>query len=112
MKRCRPYGIRMKHYYVYILRCSDDSTYIGVTNNYQRRYAEHQAGIDPDSYTHDRRPVQLAYLETYGDIRDAIAREKQLQKWSRRKKEALIAGDMQKLKHFSRRSHLYKNENV
>ena len=103
----RTYSEVMYHeYFTYILRCADDSYYIGVTNDYERRVAEHQAGINFSSYTHDRRPVELVHLEAFRDIRDAIAREKQIQKWSRRKKEALINGDMQKLRHFSRRSHL------
>ena len=92
-----------REYYVYILRCADGSYYTGVTNDYERRVAEHQAGIDPGSYTHDRRPVELAYIETFTDIRDAIGREKQIQKWSRRKKEALIEGDFAKLTQCSKR---------
>ena len=96
----------MHEYFIYILRCSDGTTYTGVTNDYERRFAEHQEGIDPESYTHSRRPVSLVYVEAFGNILDAIAREKQIQRWSRRKKEALIVGDMGKLKHFSRRSHL------
>ncbi|MBL7964893.1 MAG: GIY-YIG nuclease family protein [Flavobacteriales bacterium] len=85
-------------FYVYILRCVDDSYYIGVTNNVDRRFAEHQDGLNAGSYTHDRRPVELVYVERYSFALEAIAREKQLKRWSRRKKEALIAGDVAKLR--------------
>lgn len=86
-----------KSYFVYILKCSDNSYYTGVTNDLQTRHYQHQEGLIEGSYTHDRRPVQLVYFEEFQDIKDAINREKQIKKWSRRKKEALIAGDFDKL---------------
>ena len=49
------------------------------------------------SYTHDKRPVYLVYTEEYQDVNDALNREKQIKKWSRAKKEALIAGDFERL---------------
>lgn len=84
----------MNHnYFVYILRCADGKYYVGVTNDVDRRFAEHQEGLDPGSFTHGRRPVELVLVEWFHDIRQAIEREKQLKGWSRKKKEALIAGD-------------------
>ncbi len=84
----------MNHnYFVYILRCADGSYYIGVTNDVDRRLAEHQGGLNLGSYTHQRRPVELVLVEWFQHIDQAIAREKQLKGWSRKKKEALIAGD-------------------
>lgn len=84
----------MNHnYFVYILRCSDGSFYVGVTNDIDRRFAEHQDGYNPTSYTHGRRPVELMLVEWFQHIDQAIDREKQLKGWSRKKKEALIAGD-------------------
>jgi len=88
----------MNEYYVYLLRCADRSLYTGVTNNYVLRMEQHQQGIDSRCYTFRRRPVELVYLATFDDIRDAIAWEKQIKRWSRKKKEALIDGEWEKLK--------------
>jgi putative endonuclease len=88
----------MKYYYVYILKCSDDSYYTGVTNDIDRRFYEHQSGLNPNAYTHNRRPVELVFCEEYGDINQAIAFEKQVKGWTRKKKEAIIAGNWGKLK--------------
>lgn len=79
-------------YWVYILQCSDASYYVGVTNNCEKRVIEHNAGINSDCYTFTRRPVRLVYAEHFDDILDAMEREKQIKKWTRRKKEALIHG--------------------
>jgi len=84
-------------YYVYILKCADGSYYTGVTNNLERRLAEHQQGIDPNCYTFKRRPVVLAYAESYPEVIYAIQREKQIKGWRRAKKEALIHGEFDKL---------------
>lgn len=86
-----------RYYYVYILKCSDKSYYTGVTNNVDRRFAEHQDGKNPDSYTFSRRPLELVFCEYFTDPKQAIAFEKQVKGWSRAKKEALIAGDWDKI---------------
>ncbi len=78
--------------YVYILKCSDGSYYIGSTRNIENRFWQHQIGKGSE-YTKKRLPVVLAYLEEYERIDDAFNREKQLHGWSRKKKEALIEGD-------------------
>ena len=93
----------MKFYYVYIVRCSDDSYYIGVTNNVEARVNQHQEGYDHRAYTYSRRPVELAYTEMFTEILQAIAREKQLKKWSKAKKEALIKGDYDSLPNLARK---------
>ena len=87
----------MREYATYILRCSDNSFYTGVTNNIEVRFGQHKAGINTDCYTYKRRPLELAHVEYFDDIRDAIAREKQIKTWSRAKKEALICGDEESL---------------
>ena len=87
----------MNSYYVYILKCSDGSYYTGVTNDIQRRLYEHQEGLIEDCFTHDKRPVELLFTEEYHDVNESIGREKQIKGWSRKKKEALINGDFQKL---------------
>lgn len=93
----------MREYYVYMLRCQDGSLYIGVTNDVQKRLEQHQQGSDPLSYTYSKRPVELVYVESFRDVRDAIASEKRMRGWSHEKKEALIQNDIRRLKVLSRR---------
>jgi len=82
--------IMFKRYYTYILSNKNDTTlYIGVTNGLARRVAEHRSGIIP-GFTQKYNCHKLVYFEEYSDIDQAITREKQLKKWSRTKKEALI----------------------
>ncbi len=92
----------MKEYYVNILLCADDSYYVGVTNDLQRRWEEQQFSIDPNHYTSIRKPLKMVFYELHIDINDAIAREKKIKKWTRAKKEALIKHDTQKLKELAR----------
>ncbi|WP_422861785.1 GIY-YIG nuclease family protein [Flagellimonas sp. W118] len=80
----------MKVSYVYMLRCSDHTYYTGVTSNLEKRIQEHKTGTHVKSYTYSRRPVKLVFYAEFSDIRMAIEKEKQLKKWSRAKKEALI----------------------
>ena len=88
---------------VYILRCRDGSYYTGLTKQtIEARVWEHNAGVY-DGYTAKRRPVELVFTETYDRIIDAIARERQIKGWSRRKKEALIALDYEALPGLSKR---------
>ena len=91
----------MKTYYVYMLLCADGSFYVGVTNNADARVVQHNLGTDPKSYTYTRRPVELVHVSDFRNVDDAIAWEKQLKGWSRRKKEALIAGDWPQIVYFS-----------
>ncbi|HTO15735.1 MAG TPA: GIY-YIG nuclease family protein [Edaphocola sp.] len=80
----------MKHYYVYILKCSDESYYTGITNNIERRLSEHNEGLDKRSYTFRKRPVKLVFYQKFNDPTQAIAFEKQVKGWRRKKKEAII----------------------
>jgi len=89
---------KMKEYYVYILQCKDGSYYTGVTNDIDRRLWEHQEGINNECYTYRRRPVKLVYVENFNDVNQAIAFEKQIKGWSRKKKEALIHGNWEEIK--------------
>jgi putative endonuclease len=82
----------MYHYHVYILRCSDNSYYTGITNNIERRLEEHQLGENPTCYTFKRRPVELVFNEVFNDVNQAIAFENQVKGWRREKKEAIING--------------------
>jgi len=90
-------------YFVYILRCNDDTYYTGVTNNIERRFAEHQSGEDINSYTYKRRPIYLVFYSTFSDIDIAIEKEKQIKRWSKKKKEALIDGDFDSLPNLSKK---------
>ena len=93
---------------VYILKCADGSYYVGSTKqNIEARVWEHN-NLPLDSYTARRRPVELVFTESYDRITDAIARERQIKGWSRRKKEALIALAYEALPDLSRRGHLIK----
>jgi len=78
--------------YMYILRCADGTTYVGSTWDLERRLGEHKLGHG-GAYTSKRLPVELAYCEEFDRVDEAWAREKQIQSWSRAKREALIAGD-------------------
>jgi putative endonuclease len=79
----------MKDYFVYILKCSDESYYAGITNNLEKRINEHQSGMIR-GYTSSRLPIRLVFSEKFTDVNQAIRLEKQLKGWSRKKKEALI----------------------
>ena len=88
----------MRGYYVYMLQCFDGTLYVGVTNDLERRYFEHSNGIDDESYTHSRRPLQLVYAGEFDRIDDAIAFEKQLKGSGHRKKRAFAQRDWPLLK--------------
>ena len=75
--------------YLYILECADGSYYTGSTSNLELRVKQHQEGIGAN-HTRKRLPVKLVYYEMYPRIDDAFFREKQIQKWNRAKKQALI----------------------
>ena len=85
-------------YYVYIVEYKDWSYYIGITNDLEKRLWEHNTGQDENSYTYSRRPVELKHYEVFSGVNQAIAREKQIKGWSRKKKQALIAQNFHKLK--------------
>lgn len=80
----------MKTMYVYMLECSDESYYIGVTNDLERRFIEHEEGINRNCYTYTRRPLKIVFYENFDNSNSAIAFEKQIKGWNRKKKDALI----------------------
>ena len=82
--------------YMYILKCADGSYYTGSTKNLVLRIAQHQAGLGAN-HTKKHLPVELVYYEIHSRIDKAFYREKQVQGWSRNKKEALIANRQDKL---------------
>ena len=86
--------------YVYILRCQDESLYIGESDELKARIDRHNDGRGC-VYTASRLPVTLVYAEQFATRIEAVKRERQLKRWTREKKEALIAGDLRKLKRLS-----------
>ena len=84
-------------WFVYILRCADNSLYIGETNDVASRVARHNDGAGA-AHTAKRRPVRLVYAEQYATRQGCLERERQLKGWTRAKKEALIAGNRVALK--------------
>jgi LAO/AO transport system kinase len=93
----------MSPFHVYMLRCADGSFYVGHTDELQRRVAQHQAGELP-GYTHERRPVSLVWHQETATREEALAAELRIKGWSRAKKEALIAGDWERVKQLARAS--------
>ena len=79
-------------FWVYILRCADDSYYTGHTDNLDHRIGEHQRGEYP-GYPSNRLPVELAWSQDCQTRYEALAAEIQIKKWSRKKKEAMMRGD-------------------
>jgi len=77
--------------YVYILECSNGLYYVGSTTDLKLRIREHQDGLG-SNFTRKHSPVKLVYFEYFEMVEEAFKREKKLQGWSRKKKEALIFG--------------------
>ena len=78
-------------YWVYILTNRSGTLYVGMTNDVERRVAEHRVGVDPKSFTSRYAMDRLVYAESYGTAFEAIRREKQLKAWRRSKKVALVS---------------------
>ena len=87
--------------YMYILLCEDGSYYTGSTNNLELRLQQHFVG-EGANHTKKHPPVKLLYYEEFDKIDEAFYREKQVQGWSRKKKEALIHREYEKLPELSR----------
>jgi len=79
----------MRQYFVYIMTNKSRTLYVGVTNDLERRVYEHKHKLVP-GFTQRYNITQLVYFEQTNDINSAIAREKQIKGWLRRKKIALI----------------------
>ncbi len=79
-------------FWVYILRCADGSYYTGHTDSLEKRISEHQNGLS-DSYTATRLPVELVFSQPCSTREEALAAERQIKGWSRKKKAAMMRGD-------------------
>lgn len=83
---------------MYMLKCSDDTYYTGVTAEIENRFQEHQEGLYKDCYTYHRRPVELVFCCEFTDPMKADKMMKQFRKWSKTKKEAAIENRLDGLK--------------
>ena len=90
----------MKPFYVYILQCNDGSYYTGHTDDIEKRIAEH-LNVEHKGYTSTRLPIKLVYLQEFQTRHEAITAERQIQGWSRKKKEALMRNDWKELQKLS-----------
>ena len=102
----------MNTYYVYILHCSDNTYYTGITNHLERRVNEHNTSMNITSYTYSRRPASLVFYERFTEVEKAIQFEKKIKKWSQKKKEALIEENFHLLPGLSKKKNFSKNKNT
>ena len=79
----------MSNFYVYILKCSDDSYYVGHTDDIEKRVLEHHLNKF-HCYTSNRLPIEVVFVQSFGTRDEAFNAERKIKKWTRRKKEALI----------------------
>ncbi len=86
--------------YAYILRCRDESYYVGSTTHLYARLAAHQRG-EAANYTRKRLPVELVWAAEFANIAEAFHTEQRIKRWSRAKKEALIEGRVEDLAHLA-----------
>ena len=93
----------MKIYFVHILKCSDGTYYTGFTSDLEKRYLEHRTGKHKESYTFSRRPISWEFYAEFTEPSIAINTEKQIKKWSKAKKEALINNEFEKLPNLSKK---------
>ncbi len=78
-------------YFVYLLRCSDNSLYCGQTNNLEKRINEHNSNSARSAkYLRAKKPVKLVYFEKHSSIQSALKREREIKKLPKIKKEKLI----------------------
>ncbi|MES2543808.1 MAG: GIY-YIG nuclease family protein [Bacteroidota bacterium] len=97
--------------WIYILECSDGTYYTGSTNNLELRLEQHQNGLG-SNHTKKHLPVILLYFEEFDRIDKAFYREKQIQGWSRKKKEALMESNLNNLKAFSKNHTQFSIQNM
>jgi putative endonuclease len=96
--------------FTYIVRCSDDTYYVGSTKDLALRLWQHNHSDDGAAYTRKRRPVTLVWSAEFESIADAFAYEKRVQGWRREKREAHIRGDFGVLPALASRSHANRGD--
>ncbi|NNJ54834.1 MAG: GIY-YIG nuclease family protein [Bacteroidia bacterium] len=88
----------MKYFFVYIVECSDNSYYTGLTSDIEQRIGYHNSSESKGLYTSNRQPVKLLWSVQLTDFTEAEHFEKQIKGWSRKKKEALMSENWDRLK--------------
>ena len=83
-------------HYVYILRCADDTLYVGSTNNLEKRLHQHNNSKSGAHYTKIRRPVSMVYSEEIGTLGEARSREAEIKRLNRKEKLNLINANIKK----------------
>jgi putative endonuclease len=91
-------------FWVYILKCADNSYYTGHTDNLENRVMQHHHKTYPACFTATRLPVRLEFSQEFPTRKEALASERQIKGWSRKKKEALIKSDWNALSIYAKRS--------
>ena len=86
------------HFYLYILKCANDAYYIGHTDNIDQRMSKHHLGLIDKCYTKNKRPLKLIFVQDFPTRDAAFHAERQIKGWSRKKKEAFIEGDWDRIK--------------
>lgn len=86
-------------YFIYLLRCSDNSLYCGQTKDIDRRVKEHNSDHSKSRYTRIRKPVKLVYFEKYRTVNKALKRESEIKKMTKIRKEKLIINLQNNLNH-------------
>jgi len=83
-------------HFVYILKCNDDTLYVGCTNNLEKRLREHNTSKNGAHYTKIRRPVKLVYSEKCADLAEGRRREAEIKRLSREEKMSLVRASKKK----------------
>ena len=84
----------MMSYFVYIVKCVDNSFYVGCTNNLEKRLKQHNESKWGAHYTKIRRPIILKYSEEFKTLKEACKREAEIKSWQREKKIALVTKEL------------------
>jgi putative endonuclease len=92
-------------FWIYMIRCSDDSFYVGHTDNFEKRIAQHRQGSIVTCYTFRRRPVVLVFAQDFPTREEALAMERRVKGWRRVKKFALCRGDWAEISRLGKRRH-------
>lgn len=98
----------MQPFWIYMLRCSDGSYYVGHTDDLERRLDQHRIGFFRSCYAYSRRPLEVVYVQATTTRIEALEAERRIKGWSRAKKQALIAGDWTAINRLGRGKHRYQ----
>jgi len=98
----------MNNFWVYILQCNDGSYYAGHTDNLEKRINEHSKGLH-NGYTATRLPMVVVFVQSFSSRVEALSSERRIKSWSKKKKEALIKSDWNKISEYARK--IFKKNN-